>query len=180
MSYQVKYQTFVGYSFSNHHFGLYFIILGEQNMEYWSAPCCVCVFKVRFWSVATFYRLIQFLGKSTLDKLYLAACVCIKEAEWSWITVRRVKFSQGKVYWILHNPGRGTSPQSAYPQSEPLPQRLGQPSTRRGISNPTPWGCGLAHEEGARQESTGSKNHGAGWDLVASICWKDAKRSAKS
>lgn len=110
-------------------------------------------------------------------QLYLAACVCIKKAEWSWITVRRVKLSQGKVYWFLHNPGRGTSPQPACPQTEPLPQRLGQPSTWRRISNPTPWEGGLAHEEGARQESTSRKDHGAGWDLVASICWKDVKRS---
>lgn len=78
------------------------------------------------------------------------------------MAVRGVKLSQGKVYRILHNPGRGTSPQPACPQSQPLPQCVGQSSTRRGISNPTPGRCGLAHEEGAREESTSSKNDGAG------------------
>lgn len=111
--------------------------------------------------------------------LHLAACLGIQEAERSRMLVRRVKTGQRKVHRILHNPGRGASPESASPEPQPLPQRMRQSSTWRSVSNPTPGWRGLAHEERARQESASSENHRAGWDHVAPICWESRERMIK-
>lgn len=107
-----------------------------------------------------------------LKCMYLAACVFIEEAEWSWSTVRGVKHSQGKVDWLLHNSGWSSSPQSTHPKFEPFSKCVGEPGTWWGISNATPWHCVLAHKEGTGQECTSSKNHRAGQDCLAPICWK--------
>jgi len=104
-------------------------------------------------------KLNVFIECSLQRELYLAARVCIEEAEWSRMAVRGMNLSQGKVDRVLQDPGRGTGPQAARPEPQPLPQCVGEPSTRWSVSNPPPWGLALAHEEGARQEGTGSQNH---------------------
>uniref|UniRef100_A0A3B5KSB8 MnmG N-terminal domain-containing protein n=1 Tax=Xiphophorus couchianus TaxID=32473 RepID=A0A3B5KSB8_9TELE len=99
--------------------------------------------------------------------------LCGRAGDWAGIHFSVLNRSKGPAVWgpraQLDRQRYREFIQPAHSQTQPVPQRLGQARTRRGISHPASGGQGLAHKERAGQEGTGGQNHGGGRDQLAAI-----------